>query len=154
LAKHAVRERMLAHIARKHGIPLLYVNQVGGNDDLVFDGRSCAFNGSGRLIARGAGFREDIIIIDVDCEQGLIAVDDFEPEAEVWNALVLGTRDYARKTGFSKIIIGLSGGIDSALTTAIAVEAFGQQGVLGVLMPSPYSSLGSIDDANELARRL
>jgi NAD+ synthase/NAD+ synthase (glutamine-hydrolysing) len=154
VGKHATRERMLAHIAQKHRLPLMYVNQVGGNDDLVFDGRSCAFSASGKLIARGAGFTEDIVLVDLDGDQGVLSADDFEPEAETWNALVLGTRDYARKTGFSRVVLGLSGGIDSALTAAIAVEAVGKEQVLGVLMPSPYSSQGSIDDAEELARNL
>ena len=154
VGKHTTRERMLAHSAKKYGLPVIYVNQVGGNDDLVFDGRSCAFNASGRLIARGAGFTEDLVLVNLDSDEGTIRVDDFEPEAEIWNALVLGTRDYALKTGFAKVVLGLSGGIDSALTAAIAVDAVGKEQVLGVLMPSPYSSQGSIDDASELARRL
>ena len=154
VGKHATRERMLAHTAQKYCLPFIYANQVGGNDDLVFDGRSCAFSASGQLIARGAGFTEDIVLVDLNADQGTIRADDFEPEAEIWNALVLGTRDYARKTGFSKVVLGLSGGIDSALTAAIAVEAVGKQQVLGVLMPSPYSSQGSIHDASELARNL
>ena len=144
VGKHATRERMLAHTAQKYGLPVIYVNQVGGNDDLVFDGRSCAFNASGRLIARGAGFTEDMVLVNLNSDEGTIRVDDFEPEAEIWNALVLGTRDYALKTGFSRVVLGLSGGIDSALTAAIAVDAVGKEQVLGVLMPSPYSSQGSI----------
>jgi NAD+ synthase (glutamine-hydrolysing) len=154
VGKHATRERMLAHTARKHHLPLIYVNQVGGNDDLVFDGRSCAFSASGQLIARGAAFSEDVVLVDLKGDHGKICADNFEPEAEVWNALVLGTRDYVQKTGFTRVVLGLSGGIDSALTAAIAVEALGKQGVLGVLMPSPYSSQGSIHDANELAHNL
>ena len=154
VGKHATRERMLSHMAHKYHLPVIYVNQVGGNDDLVFDGRSCAFNASGRLIARGAGFTEDMVLVNIDSDEGTIRVDDYEPEAEIWNALVLGTRDYALKTGFSKVVLGLSGGIDSALTAAIAVDAVGKNKVLGVLMPSPYSSQGSIHDASELARRL
>lgn len=154
VGKHATRERMLAHIARKHHLPLMYVNQVGGNDDLVFDGRSCAFSACGHLIARGPAFSEGAVFVDLDGDQGKICVDNFEPESEVWSALVLGTRDYVRKTGFTRVVLGLSGGIDSALTAAIAVEALGKQQVLGVLMPSPYSSPGSIADANELACNL
>ena len=152
--KHAIRERMLAHLAQKYRVPLLYVNQAGGNDDLVFDGRSCAFDASGRLIARGAGFAEDAVMVNLAGCSDQIHADDFAPEAEIWNALVLGTRDYAHKNGFSKVVLGLSGGIDSALTAAIAAEAVGPQQVLGVLMPSPYSSRGSIDDSIELARNL
>lgn len=154
VGKHATRERMLAHMARKHCLPLMYVNQVGGNDDLVFDGRSCAFSASGQLIARGAAFTEDVVFVDLNSEQGKICADNIESEAEVWNALVLGTRDYVRKTGFTSVVLGLSGGVDSALTAAIAVEALGKQQVLGVLMPSPFSSYGSISDATELARNL
>jgi NAD+ synthase (glutamine-hydrolysing) len=154
IGKHVTRERMLAHMARKHHLPLMYVNQVGGNDDLIFDGRSCAFSASGQLIARGAAFSEGIVFVNLNGDQGKICADNFEPESEVWNALVLGTRDYVRKTGFTKVVLGLSGGIDSALTAAIAVEALGKQQVLGVLMPSPYSSQGSIQDASELARNL
>ncbi len=152
--KQEMRERMLGHLAKKHALPLVYVNQVGGNDDLIFDGRSCGFDASGQLIARAQGFTEDAIVLETDPMQGAIAADDFAAEAEIWNALVLGVRDYARKTGFRKVQLGLSGGIDSALTAAIAVEAMGPENVLGVLMPSPYSSQGSIDDSLELARHL
>ncbi|MGA2933631.1 MAG: NAD+ synthase [Methanomicrobiales archaeon] len=153
--KQQLRERMLSGIARKHGIPLVYVNQAGGNDDLVFDGRSCAFNASGDLIARAAPFREDSLAIDIfqDTPAG-IHPDDFSPESEIWNALVLGTRDYLRKTGFQKALIGLSGGIDSSLVAAVAAEALGRENVLGVLMPSPYSSEGSVTDARALAGNL
>jgi NAD+ synthase/NAD+ synthase (glutamine-hydrolysing) len=154
--KQVLREKMLGHLAQRHGLPLAYVNQVGGNDDLIFDGRSCAFDRQGRLFARAKGFQDDVLVVDLTAglvgeDQGAIAQDDFEPEAEIWNALVLGVRDYARKTGFSKVLLGLSGGIDSALTAAIAAEALGPENVLGVLMPSNYSSRGSIDDSVELA---
>jgi NAD+ synthase/NAD+ synthase (glutamine-hydrolysing) len=153
--KQQLRERMLSEIARKYQLPVLYVNQVGGNDDLVFDGRSCAFNARGELIARAAPFREDGLSVDIfqDAPAG-ISPDDFSPESEIWNALVLGTRDYVRKTGFHKVILGLSGGIDSSLVAAIAAEALGREKVLGVLMPSPYSSGGSITDAKALGERL
>jgi NAD+ synthase (glutamine-hydrolysing) len=153
--KQQLRERMLSGIARKHRIPLLYVNQVGGNDDLVFDGRSCAFNARGELIARAAPFGEDSLALDIfqDAPAGIHA-DDLSPESEIWNALVLGTRDYVRKTGFSKVLIGLSGGIDSSLVASVAVTALGKENVLGVLMPSPYSSEGSVTDAIALAGNL
>jgi len=153
--KQQLRERMLSGIARKYKIPLLYVNQAGGNDDLVFDGRSCAFNAGGELIARAAPFREDRLALDLfqDTPAGIHA-DDFSPESEIWNALVLGTRDYVRKTGFRRVLIGLSGGIDSSLVAAVAAEALGGENVLGVLMPSPYSSEGSITDAKALGKNL
>jgi NAD+ synthase (glutamine-hydrolysing) len=153
--KQQRRQEMLGSLARKHKKPLVYVNQVGGNDDLVFDGRSSAFNRHGELIARGKAFESDLLIVEVlnPQPQG-IAVDDFTPESEVWRALVLGTRDYVRKCSFSKVVLGLSGGIDSALTAAIAVEAVGKENVTGVLMPSRFSSQGSIDDALELAKQL
>jgi len=152
--KQAFRERMLGHLAQKHGLPLAYVNQVGGDDDLIFDGRSCAFDAHGKLIGRAAGFREDMVVVDLAMGGGTIAEDDFTVEAEIWNALVLGVHDYARKTRFSKVLLGLSGGIDSALTAAIAAEAMGPENTLGVLMPSCYSSAGSVDDSLALARNL
>ena len=155
--KQPMREEMLGHMARRHGIPLAYVNQVGGNDDLIFDGRSCAFDATGRMFARAKGFEEDVLLFDlneVGQAVGAIAEDDFEPEAEIWNALVLGVRDYVRKTHFHKVLLGLSGGIDSALTAAIAADAVGPRNVLGVMMPSVYSRDGSISDSLELAAKL
>jgi NAD+ synthase/NAD+ synthase (glutamine-hydrolysing) len=154
VGKQLLRQEMLSHMARRHGLPLVAVNQVGGNDDLLFDGRSCAFDATGRLFARARGFDEDLIVVDLDGGAGSIAEDDFAAEAEIWNALVMGVRDYARKTHFQKALLGLSGGIDSALTAAIASEALGAANVLGVLMPSLYSSPGSIDDSLALARHL
>lgn len=151
--KQLLRERMLSHIAQKYGLPVAYVNQVGGNDDLIFDGRSCAFDRQGRLVGRAAGFREDVLVVDLAI-RSRITEDDFENEAEIWNALVLGVHDYAAKTRFSKVLLGLSGGIDSALTAAIAADAMGPENVLGVLMPSCYSSRGSVDDSMELAQSL
>ncbi len=154
VGKQLLREKMLGHMARGHELPLLYVNQFGGNDDLIFDGRSCGFNAKGDLIARGKPFAEDVVMVHVAASQGVISEDDFEPEAEIWHALVIGVRDYARKTGFSKVLLGLSGGVDSSLTAAIAVDAVGKDNVLGVLMPSPYSSTGSVDDSVKLAGNL
>ncbi|MDD5774037.1 MAG: NAD+ synthase [bacterium] len=154
IGKQKIREAMLGSIAKKHSIPFLYVNQVGGNDDLVFDGRSCAFDSNGVLTARGKAFSEDILIVDIKSDTGNIYKDDFMPEAELWNALVLGTGDYINKCGFKKAILGLSGGIDSALTAAIAAEAIGKENVTGVLMPSVYSSKGSIEDSLEVAKRI
>ncbi|MBV9506711.1 MAG: NAD+ synthase [Acidobacteriia bacterium] len=152
--KQLFRERMLGHMAQRHGLPIVYVNQVGGNDDLIFDGRSCAFDAQGRLVGRAAGYREDVLVTDLAAGTSTIAEDDFEIESEIWQALVLGVHDYVVKTRFSKVLLGLSGGIDSALTAAIAADAVGAENVLGVLMPSRYSSPGSIDDSHELGRNL
>jgi NAD+ synthase/NAD+ synthase (glutamine-hydrolysing) len=152
--KHRLREQMLGSMARRHRVPVVYVNQFGGNDDLVFDGRSCAFDAEGRAIARGLPFAADVVVCDLDRRAAVSAEPDTPIESEVWHALVLGTRDYARKCGFTRAVLGLSGGVDSALTAAIAVDALGAQQVLGVLMPSPFSSRGSIDDSMDLAHRL
>ena len=154
VGKQLLRQEMLSHMARKYRRPVAIALQVGGNDDLIFDGRSAAFDAQGQLFARAKGFDEDVVIVDLASGTGTIAEDDFTPEAEVWNALVLGVRDYARKTGFRRVLLGLSGGIDSALTASIAAEAMGNANVLGVLMPSCYSSAGSVDDSVELARNL
>ena len=152
--KQPLREEMFAHLAEKYRLPVVCVNQVGANDDLIFDGRSGAWDARGRMFARAKGFEEDLVVADLEAGTGAIADDDFEPESEIWRALVLGVRDYARKTGFSRVLLGLSGGVDSALTAAIAAEAMGPANVLGVLMPSVYSSSGSVDDSLELAGRL
>jgi NAD+ synthase/NAD+ synthase (glutamine-hydrolysing) len=154
VGKQRFREEMLGNTARRHAVPLVYVNQVGGNDDLIFDGQSCGFNRDGEPIARGKAFEPDVVICDLAHSGSIGALGEGAPEAELWSALVLGTRDYARKCGFGSALLGLSGGIDSALTAAIAVDALGADHVLGVLMPSPYSSRGSVDDARELAERL
>ncbi|MBI3793302.1 MAG: NAD+ synthase, partial [Nitrospinae bacterium] len=155
VGKQKIRESMIGAVAREHKTPVLYVNQTGGNDDLVFDGRSSVFDGAGRLAARCKPFEEDLAIIDLGAEvSGNISEDDFTPEAEAWGALVCGTRDYVRKCGFKKALLGLSGGIDSALTAVVAVEALGKENVTGVMMPSPYSSKGSVDDSTELGKNL
>jgi NAD+ synthase/NAD+ synthase (glutamine-hydrolysing) len=152
--KHGRREDMLGSMARKYQVPLVYVNQVGGNDDLVFDGRSCAFDANGGCLARGRSFDTDVLLCDLDSSAVVPPPADLDAESEIWRALVLGTRDYARKCGFGRVVLGLSGGIDSALTAAIAVDALGAGNVIGVLMPSPFSSHGSIDDALALAQNL
>jgi NAD+ synthase/NAD+ synthase (glutamine-hydrolysing) len=152
--KHQRREEMLGNMARKHRVPVVYVNQFGGNDDLVFDGRSCAFNAAGAPIARGRSFAADVVICDLDGGPVIAPPADVQVESEIWRALVLGTRDYVRKCGFTRVVLGLSGGIDSAITAAIAAEAVGAPNVLGVLMPSPYSSPGSVEDARQLAENL
>jgi len=153
-SKHLLREEMLGAMARRHRVPIVYVNQFGGNDDLVFDGRSCGFNTDGLPIARGQSFAADVVICDLDQTASIGPPDDVMPESEIWRALALGTGDYARKCGFERAVLGLSGGVDSSLTAAIACEALGADNVLGVLMPSPYSSRGSIDDSLALAKNL
>jgi NAD+ synthase (glutamine-hydrolysing) len=152
--KRSVRREMLAAIARRDGVPVLMVNQVGGNDSLIFDGSSIALNAKGELIGQAASFEEDLIILDPFTAPPLpqIAPDD-DTEA-AYKALVLATRDYVRKCGFRKVLIALSGGIDSALVVAIAKDALGAENVLAVGMPSPYSSTGSIDDSKQLAANL
>ena len=130
------------------------VNQVGGNDSLVFDGSSLVLNSAGEVIAQGKSFEEDLIYFDSDQLTGEIHEQMQGEEASAYAALVLGTRDYVRKCGFQQVIIGLSGGIDSALTACIAADAVGPENVIGVGMPGPYSSPGSIEDARTLAHNL
>lgn len=155
VGKQKLRESMLSHSAILHNLPLLYANQVGANDDLIFDGRSMAFNHNGEMIALGKGFAEDLLTIDLDELQLCPISFQYESDdAEIFAALVLGVRDYVQKCRFQKVVIGLSGGIDSALVAAIAAEAIGKENVLGVLMPSPYSSDHSITDAIALAQNL
>ena len=172
--KDAARASTVIERVTSHKIPVVYVNQVGGQDELIFDGSSFVANSEGELIARLPQFEEAVQIVDLDvdeCDSGelpvivtskkqkkkgeiaepvVAEVDD--PIAEVWNALVLATRDYVNKNGFSEVVIGLSGGVDSSLVAAIAVDALGPERVHGVSMPSRYSSQGSEDDAAELAR--
>jgi NAD+ synthase (glutamine-hydrolysing) len=154
LAKRELRRDMLATIARSYKVPVAMVNQIGGNDSLVFDGSSLVLNPAGEVIAQGKSFEEDIIYFDSDQLTGEIHHQIEAEEASVYSALVLGTRDYVRKCGFRQVIVGLSGGIDSALTAAIATDALGAENVIGVGMPGPYSSTGSIDDARTLAENL
>jgi len=151
--KRELRRRMLAAIAKRDGIPVLLCNQVGGNDGILFDGSSVALDGQGELIAQAASFAEDLIFVDPFDAKPIPGPVDGENEA-AYQALVLGTRDYVRKCGFKQAIVGLSGGIDSALVAAIAKDALGAENVLGIGMPSPYSSQGSIDDSRRLAANL
>jgi NAD+ synthase (glutamine-hydrolysing) len=146
IGKRELRRDMLASIARQHKVPVALVNQVGGNDSLVFDGSSIVLNPKGEVIAQGRSFQEDLIYFDSKDLTGDLHEQIAGDEASVYAALVLGTRDYMRKCGFQKAIIGLSGGIDSALTAVIAVDAIGPENVIGVGMPGPYSSPGSIAD--------
>jgi NAD+ synthase (glutamine-hydrolysing) len=152
--KRELRREMLATIAREDRVPVAFVNQVGGNDSLVFDGSSMVFDREGNVIAQGKSFEEDLILFDSDSLTGEIHDQIEGEEASIYSALVLGTRDYMRKCGFKQAIIGLSGGIDSALTAAIAAEAVGKENVIGVGMPGPYSSPGSISDARAVATNL
>ena len=172
--KREIRRKMLAAIARRDGIPVLMCNQVGGNDSLIFDGSSVALNARGELIAQAASFEEDVVVVypfevpllppteedNIDLVLTRIGLQDLnwtredDDTAAAYRALVLGTRDYVRKCGFQKVLVGLSGGIDSALVAAIAKDALGPENVLGIGMPSPYSSAGSIDDSRKLAANL
>lgn len=154
MGKRQERRNLFCGIARRRGIPLIWVNQVGGNDQLIFDGSSFAANGKGEVIASACSFGEDLVLVDLASGEGdLRASHEGELEA-VYDALVLGTRDYVRKCGFQKVLIGLSGGIDSALVAAIAVDALGAENVTGVGMPGPYSSDHSLTDAKALAAGL
>jgi NAD+ synthase (glutamine-hydrolysing) len=186
----AEREVMLATRAADYSVPIVYVNLVGGQDELVFDGASVVFDESGHLLARARQFSDDLLVVDLEVRptfrkrlldprgrvsrpplpevvvsEGHVAATAapsqpprleprLGPEAEVWEALVLGTRDYVTKNGFTDVVIGLSGGIDSSLVAAIAVAALGPEHVIGVLMPSRFSSEGSLTDAAELAQNL
>ncbi|HEY0795111.1 MAG TPA: NAD+ synthase [Acidisarcina sp.] len=154
--KRKLRMEMLSAIARRHRAPVLMVNQVGGNDSLVFDGSSMAIGPDGKVIAMAKSFEEDLIFVDTTAMTGDMhdSSEEGDEDAAIYRALVLGTRDYVRKCGFSRAVIGLSGGIDSALVAAIAVDALGAENVLGVTMPSAYSSTGSVDDSAKLAAAL
>ncbi|TVP65079.1 MAG: NAD+ synthase [Leptolyngbya sp. LCM1.Bin17] len=157
--KQQLRAAMLAHSAARFRCPILYANQVGANDDLIFDGTSTVFNRQGEMIARLPSYQTGLMVVDYDPAKGDVLAADIAPlptdETEsIWAALVLGVQDYTRKCGFSKAVIGLSGGIDSALVAAIAAAALGPENVLGVLMPSPHSSDHSVADALALCQRL
>jgi NAD+ synthase (glutamine-hydrolysing) len=152
--KRRFRHDMWAAAARRHRVPLIAVNQVGGNDSLVFDGSSLAMDAGGQIIASATSFSEDLVLVDTVTGEGDLHA-NFNNECEaVYEALVLGTRDYIRKCGFSRVLVGLSGGIDSSLTAAIAVEAVGRENVTGVGMPGPFSSDHSVADAQTMAHKL
>jgi NAD+ synthetase len=155
--KRAIRREMLVAIARRDGVPVLMCNQVGGNDSLIFDGSSLALNARGESIAQAASFEEDLVVVDPlnpGVDAPVLAAQAEDDTAAAYQALVLGTRDYVHKCGFRKALVGLSGGVDSALVAAIAKDALGAENVLGIGMPSPYSSAGSIDDSRRLAANL
>jgi NAD+ synthase/NAD+ synthase (glutamine-hydrolysing) len=154
LDKRNLRLEMLRSIARTHQRPILYVNQVGGNDTLVFDGGSLAVMPDGRIAAQAKLFEEDIVLFDSAAGTGEVHAQPQEEIVVAYQALVCGTRDYVRKCGFQKVVVGLSGGIDSAVVAAIAASAVGPENVYGVSMPGPYSSEGSRTDARQLAQNL
>jgi NAD+ synthase/NAD+ synthase (glutamine-hydrolysing) len=154
MGKPDFRRKIYRSAAQRYQVPVAYVNQVGGNDQLVFDGSSFAMGPSGEVIAAAASFDADLVLFDTETRTGDIH-ESFSDECEaVYQALVLGTRDYIRKCGFHRVLMGLSGGIDSSLTAAIAVEAVGAENVVGVAMPGPFSSDHSIRDAREMAEKL
>ncbi|HEX7010194.1 MAG TPA: NAD+ synthase [Phycisphaeraceae bacterium] len=168
VGKHNFRLRLMGYVAKKHRLPLLYCNQVGGNDELIFDGNSCAFDAQGNLIAHAKDFEEDLLIVDLEPQSAAESAaaapapprrrgrleEPREGVASAYAALVLGLRDYCRKCGFGSIVLGLSGGIDSAVAAALGVAALGPEHVRGVAMPSRFSSPDSLADAKELAQRL
>jgi NAD+ synthetase len=154
VGKREFKWDMFGDISKKYRIPLLYVNQVGGNDSVLFDGISLAFDSKGKMAARARDFEEDIVIFDTDREKG-----DLHPVSEtdihsILNALIMGTRDYVRKCGFSRAVVGLSGGIDSALTACIAARALGDKNVVAIFMPSQYTSKENFEDTKVLAANL
>ncbi len=154
VAKEATRYRLIRAHARKHGLPFVYVNQIGANDELIFDGRSFCVDESGEPVTVLPGFREEVRTVDTN-STGTAGLYTPQDEIEsVHDALVLGIRDYMSKCGFSQAVVGLSGGIDSAITCCLATQALGSKNVLGVSMPSPYSSQGSVDDSRHLAQNL
>src|SRR5260370_26034165 len=154
IGKRELRRDMLATIARNYKVPVAMVNQVGGNDSLVFEGYSLVLNGEGTGVAQGRSLEEDLLYFDSKTLTGEVREQVAGEEASVYAALVLGTRDYMHKCGFQNSIVGLSGGIDSALTAAIAAEAVGPENVLGIGMPGPFSSEGSINDPRALPQNL
>jgi NAD+ synthase (glutamine-hydrolysing) len=152
VGKPALRRKMVGELAAIYGVPFYYCNAVGGNDELIFDGNSFAIDSSGKTIFQMGGFREEVAVASSSAEPS--SSGDVSPEQEIYEALVLGVRDYFGKCGFKTAVLGLSGGIDSAVTAAIAVAALGKENVVGASMPSQYSSQGSLDDAALLAKNL
>ncbi|MBW1916626.1 MAG: NAD+ synthase [Deltaproteobacteria bacterium] len=152
--KEATRYQLLRRHAEQYQLPLIYVNQVGGNDELIFDGRSLVLDRAGELLSVLPAFQEEVVTIDIEAGASPRPFVPQEPIASVYQALILGTRDYLRKCDFSRAVVGLSGGIDSAVTCCLAAQALGRENVLGVAMPSPYSSPASLADARKLAENL
>ena len=153
VGKERIRHSMLATVARQGRRPVVFCNAIGGNDELVFDGNSCVFSGAGELIAKGKAFEEDFILVDLDTAP-VMALPVISDEENLHNALALGLRDYFYKCGFKSAVLGLSGGIDSAVTACLAASALGPENVHGVSLPSQFSSQGSLDDARILAEQL
>ncbi len=154
LGKPKFRKHLLTHLAQKYRRPFFYINQVGGQDSLIFDGNSMAVDHKGELIAHASDFKEDIIFVDIEKLKGETHPTSSCDEEALLKALSIGLFDYMRRTGFKKIVLGLSGGIDSSVTAVIAVKTLGAENVLGVLMPSPFTSKESIEDAMGLAKNL
>ncbi|MDO9390638.1 MAG: NAD+ synthase [bacterium] len=154
MGKASLRSGLFTRLAKKYRRPFIYVNQIGGNDELVFDGRSFAVNEAGQTVLTMKAFEEELAILDTEDTALSIKWPKPDPAGDAYQALVLGLRDYLKKTGFHQAVIGLSGGIDSALVAAIAAEALGPKNVKGISMPSPYSSKGSVDDSRKLAENL
>lgn len=152
--KTEFKQDMLGDLAKKYGVPLLYVNQVGGNDSVLFDGVSMAFDSRGGRAARAGEFEEDIVLFDTDTQEGELHTASGTEAESILKALIMGTRDYVHKCGFARAIVGLSGGIDSALTASIAVQALGKENVMGVFMPSQYTSHENFEDTKSLAENL
>ena len=153
VGKDETRHRMLRSMALKAGCPVVFCNQIGGNDELIFDGGSLVFNAAGETIARAELFAEDFLVVDTESKTSVVSP-GWSEEEYVYRALVLGLRDYLHKCGFKSAVLGLSGGIDSALVACLAVVALGKENVRGVSLPSQFSSPGSLDDARILAERL
>ena len=148
------RDHMLETMATKYNLPVVFVNQVGGNDQILFDGASTVFNAQGQIKARGADFKEDLVVYDLKTDEGDIRSIAAHADEAVLKALVMGTRDYVTKCGFGKAVIGLSGGIDSALTAVVAQQALGSENVSTVFMPSRYTSQDNFEDTRQLAHNL
>ncbi len=153
-AKIFLPQALLKIVTRKTGAPILYSNLVGGNDELVFDGCSMVMDAGGSLLGMGKCFEEDFLVYDTEAPSSPLAPHHHNETEHIYQAIVLGTRDYVRKCGFEKALVGLSGGIDSALVACVAAEALGPSNVMGVTMPSPYSSRGSVEDSRKLAEAL
>jgi len=154
VGKRELKQDMFLQMVKKYGVPLVYVNQVGGNDSVLFDGISLAYNAKGELMARACDFEEDMVLYDTTGQEGEIHPISQSKTESITNALIMGTRDYIHKCGFSKAIVGLSGGIDSALTAYIAVHALGGENVLAVFMPSHYTNKDNFEDTKRLVENL
>ncbi len=157
LGKHKLREELLPFLARKYNCGVIYLNQVGGNDELVFDGSSLVYNCHGELIYRAAAYREELFYIESAAlfkKAGAVIPPAKDDIHAIYHTLCLGLKDYIHKTGFNKVVLGLSGGVDSAVVAALAVDALGSENVFGIMMPSPYSSDHSVNDAVTLAKNL